>query len=412
MITRAVLITMSVAFAYIILVVGLMLWCRYRRQIRKARLNAADKDALENGNGDIKMGEIEPCLPADKKKTTKMNGNSAAAHQNGKATTAAADGSQKSDDTVASATSKLSKKSSNFDQIALSRSVIVEMVQIGRGDFGDVFVGKVRKADLKCIDGGGDTATKCTETEKRKSKTSLDDINEIKEDGDAGEHQQVLVKALNKLKDENVCIEFRRQIEMFRSVSHRSVSKLFGLCRDKDPHYLVLEYTDWGDLKQFLVATHNHAETNTKATTPLLTSQILAIAHQIARGMDSIYRARYIHKDVATRNCIVTSNFVVKVSYPALNRDKYSKEYAKHRNGLVPLRWLAPECLQDDDYSTKSDVFAFGVLVWELFGRAAALPFEHLSNEEFLALHSENKLAWSLADDTPSELSSLLVSII
>lgn len=385
-----------------------MLWCRYRRQIRKTRLNAADKDALENGNGDIKMGEIEPCLPTDKNKsTTKMNGNSNSAQHNGKAATAAAggDGSQKSDDTATSATSKLSKKSSSFDKIALSRSVIFEMVQIGRGDFGDVFIGRVRKQHLQLIDGD-----LLTETEKLKSKTSLDKINEIKEECEVSEHQQVLVKALNKLKDENVCIEFRRQIEMFRSVSHRSVSKLFGLCRDKDPHYLVLEYTDWGDLKQFLIATDNQAEMNTKATTPLVTSQILAIGHQIARGMDSIYRARYIHKDLATRNCIVTSNFVVKVSYPALNRDKYSKEYAKYKNGLVPLRWLAPECLQDDDYSTKSDVFAFGVLVWELFGRAATFPFDHLTNEEFLAQHSENKLSWSLADGTPSELSTLLVS--
>lgn len=71
---------------------------------------------------------------------------------------------------------------------------------------------------------------------------------------------------------------------------------------------------------------------------------------------------------------------------------------------------MAPECLCDDDYSTKSDVFAYGVLVWELYTRAASLPLEELSNEEFMTLAKENKLDRKLADETPTELISILVS--
>lgn len=396
MITRAVLITMSVAFAYIILVVGLMLWCRYRRQARKARLNELDKELIENGNGEVhKMAEIEPCLPTGNHKKK----------ANGKSNHNKSDSAQKSDDTVNSVNSKTSKKSTNFDRISLSRNALSDLVRIGNGDFGEVFIGKVKTSEIKTSD--DDKATG-NEKQKQRSKTSLNEISEIKEEPEAEtEFKEVLVKALNNVKDENVCIEFRRQIEMFRAISHRNVTKLYGLCRDKDPHYLVLENTDWGDLKQFLISTRDANDSTTKQ---LKNREILSISHQIARAMDAIYRSRYIHRDLAARNCVITSNLTVKVSYPSL-LDTYSKEYFKHKNCLIPLRWMAPECLCDDDFSTKSDVFAYGVLVWELYTRAASLPLEELPDDEFMTLAKENKLERKLAEQTPTELKSILVSV-
>lgn len=441
MITRAVLITMSVAFAYIILVIGLTLWCRYKRQARKARIAMLEKEIVENGDGAAgdghhsgdngnctgKNGEIEPCLKSAKKITT--NG-----------TNRTIDGAQKSDDTGASITSK--KSLSHFDSITISRSSLYELVQIGCGDFGDVFIGKIRKQDIKNNDESAvatapsNIKTKLlNETENCKSKTSLNEINEIKEDNnsesitDDTEYKQVLVKALNKIKDETICIEFRRQIEMFRAIRHQGVAKLYGLCRDKDPHYLVLEYTDWGDLKQFLLATAKSpplsssssllqntndklSENNKikKTPPPLNMPQFLCIAHQIARGMDAIYKAKFIHKDLATRNCIITSNFITKITYPALTKDKYQCEYYKYKNAWLPLRWLAPECLQEDDYSTKSDVYAFGVFIWELFTCSVKIPFENeLTNDEYFIKVQNSNIEWKLPDNIPDELQTIVV---
>ncbi|KAM7346076.1 protein tyrosine kinase 7 [Cochliomyia hominivorax] len=429
LITRAVLITMSVAFAYIILVVGLMIWCRYRRQARKARLNEANPEA---GEGD-KMAENEPCLSENKSaKTRKTNGNN-----NPKGSTG--HDAQKSDDTACSNHSKTSKKSNVYDQLSFPRSGISEMLQVGRGEFGDVFVGKIKTSLIKQADdkdtdteknsnsdnGNGSAATTSTTVEKRRSKTSMDDIEEIKEEqetcsseGDAqgnpnsDEYKLVMVKALNKVKDENACSEFRRQIEMFRTLTHKGVVRLYGLCREKDPHYMVLEYTDWGDLKQFLLATAGKVNTSTNSSSPppLQTGQVLAVAYQIARGMDAIYRSRFIHKDLATRNCIISSDFIVKVSYPALSKDKYNREYFKHRNTLLPIRWLAPECIQEDEYTTKSDIYAFGVVVWELFTQATKLPFEDLSNEEVIQRSHSGKLEWQCTDNTPESLKEILTS--
>ncbi|SPP75635.1 tyrosine-protein kinase-like otk [Drosophila guanche] len=431
LVTRAVLITMTVALAYIVLVVGLMLWCRYRRQARKARLNELSiKEAggdqpdatVTNGKG----SEQEPCL-SSKQRNGQSQGKS---KSNGDA--------QKSDDTACSQQSRSSKKSV-YEQLVLPRSGLSELLQIGRGEFGDVFVGKLKGslvAASATSDKDGDTdkqhsnsengsggsgsgsgsgsTTLSTLNEKRRSKTSMDDIEEIKEEEpeQSALDQLVLVKALNKVKDEQACQEFRRQLDLLRSISHKGVVRLFGLCREKDPHYMVLEYTDWGDLKQFLLATAGKVNTATATSSPppLTTSQVLAVAYQIARGMDAIYRARCTHRDLATRNCVISSEFIVKVSYPALCKDKYSREYHKHRNALLPVRWMAPECIQEDEYTTKSDIFAYGVVVWELFNQATKLPQEELTSEQVIQRSQAGTLEWTVAEATPDSLKEILLS--
>lgn len=251
LITRAVLITMSVAFAYIILVVGLMLWCRHRRAARKARLNMSSK---ENGDVDLKNCEIEPCLPEKSSQDgSKAKTKSKSGHQKNGSTV---EGQEKSDDTVNSNKSKKSSSSTSIlDQLAVPRSSVIEMLQIGKCDFGDVFIGKIKENDCKTAKAEtvkepvtGDEVTHAsntevtTEDEKITKKPSNEELNEIKPEND---YKPVMVKALTKVKDEHCCSEFRRQLDLFRTVSHKNVVKLFGLCRDKDPHYMLLEYTDW-----------------------------------------------------------------------------------------------------------------------------------------------------------------------
>ncbi|XP_049539367.1 tyrosine-protein kinase-like otk [Anopheles darlingi] len=452
LITRAVLITMSVAFAYIILVVGLMIWCRHRRAARKARLDLGSK---ENGDAvDMRNCEIEPCLPeksgSSPGRTKKLKNGSAGGGAAGKEGNTDKDGGQdKSDDTVNSNKSKKSSGSGSgaqLEQLTVPRTAIVEMLQIGKCDFGDVFIGKIRENDCRLPAPRKDTGPQepvtgdevgvapSTETgnggvgavdelvteNERSRRPSNGELNAIRPEND---YKPVMVKALTKVKDEHCCQEFRRQLELFRTVAHRNVVQVFGLCRDKDPHYLLLEYTDWGDLKQFLLATSpkttppngtvEKVASGTQAAKPppLNVPQILALAHQIGRGMDAIYKARIIHKDLATRNCIISSDFSAKISMPALARDKYSREYCRHRNQLMPVRWLAPECFHEDDWSIKSDVYAFAVLVWELFTNATELPFKELTDEEVISSAAQpGKLERQVADGTPEALHKILTT--
>lgn len=377
-----------------------MIWCRVRRKARKAHIQLLDKEANETGGLDHTNDEIAPCLsPAKKKSRKPQNGIVKTNGTNGKPHI---DIGQKSDDTAASNHSKISKKS-NFDLISMPRSILFDIVRIGQGDFGDVSVAKVKSSDLKHVNQSSLGVT--NEKDSTKYKNSLNDINEIRQandDAGADETQHALIKALNKVKDENVCIEFRRQIEMFRTVTHPNVVHLLGLCRDKDPHYLVLEHTELGDLKQYLMASSKQS--------PLKIEQILSIAQQVARGMDAIYRARYIHKDLAARNCVINANLDVKVSYPSASKDMYNQEYYTLKNTSVSLRWMAPECLEIDEHTIKSDVYSFGVLVWELLCSDQQLPEQQLANDEFLAQLQSGKLVRSIPDSAPDKLKSVLVS--
>lgn len=287
MMTRAVLITMSVACAYIIFVIGLMLWCRYRRQSRKNRLNLLGKEngEIDENGGENKNDENEPCLPIKLNKKINNEPNGDAAHKS--------DGS---------ANSKNSKKSTNFDGVSILKSDLTLVCLLGRGDFGDVSIMKMKKCVEEKLKNDDDKVKLTTTNEKN---ISMEEMNEIKSENSMETEENfrfVLVKSLKKIKDENNSIEFRRQLDLFKGVSHKNVSKLYGISRDDGPHAMVLGWTDWGDLKQFLLATANGiTQTHTGSTSgtrppPLKVPQILAVAHQIGSGMDAIYRSRFIHK--------------------------------------------------------------------------------------------------------------------
>lgn len=232
--------------AYIILVIGLMIWCRYRRQAKKARLAEMSKDLEIGTNGKVANGELDPCL---RKKSSKSPG----PHKRANGAVKLKEG-VKSDDTTTS--SKSSRKSNVLDQYSVPRSSLSEIIQIGRGEFGDVFLGKIQMTST--IKNGSPQSSSSTEQKRRSSndnfgKTKDESVVSAKHQSTSDEYKLVLIKALNKIKDENACQEFKRQIDMFRTVSHKGVAKLLGLCREKDPHYLVLEYTDWVSVSFFFL---------------------------------------------------------------------------------------------------------------------------------------------------------------
>lgn len=427
-IVRAVLITITVVISYIILVVGLMFWCRVKRKARKNRMQLIAKDNVETfaGNDTRPNDENEPCLPDTN--NHKKNGNGWNGMTNEAIANNHKEGAQVSDD--ANPTNIPTKKS-NLDQITIPRTIFFDLTQIGRGDFGTIHTAKVKLCDLKqhLHKDVAATITVDNECDKNNSRVSIENVNEIKEDSpvDDTSVRYALLKALNKVKDESVCIEFRRQLDMFRAVSHRNVAKLYGLCRDKDPHYLVLEHSDLGDLKEFLLARvdqldeitnkngiiqTNNVDKTTKtalATPKIALTQLLTFAQHIVRGMDAIYRSRYIHRDLAARNCIISSDLTVKVSYPAIVKEKYMNEYYKLKNAMVPLRWMAPECIEDDDNTIKSDVYSFGVLATEIFDFCSKLPANTYTDDDYFKNLHKNQIERKLPKNLPEEISTLLV---
>ncbi|GLV45808.1 off-track [Carabus blaptoides fortunei] len=371
MITKAVLITMSVAGAYMILVIGLMVWCRYRRKARKLAANAED-GKVEIGEGDHENTELKENVNGHIAGPSKPVQNGIdSIHKEG----------QKSDggETAHSQSSGHSKKSkTSYDKIALSRQNLKDMKPIGRGEFGEVMLAKIA---ANAIDKRSSTASTPTGDKEDKE-------------------MPVLVKSLTQTKDDECLAEFKRELDLFHKMNHENVSKLLGLCRETEPHYMILEHTDWGDLKQFLIATQKGG------TTELTIPQCVAVIHQLAKGMEHLSNNRLVHKDLAARNCLITSALGAKISMARMIKEPYSQEYCKHLNQLIPLRWLPHEAVFEDEYSTKSDVYAFGVLIWEIFSQGE-LPLSKISDTTLIIQLKEKQLQWKSHKATPTEMQQL-----
>lgn len=172
--------------------------------------------AAKTENGEVDHTELKDGANGHCSKSSKAETNGIDALKEG----------QKSDgaETTHSQSSNQSKKSkSSYDKLALSRTHLKEMKLIGRGEFGEVMVAKISKSALL--------------SEKRSSQATTPPVED--------KELTVLVKSLTQTKDENALAEFKREIDMFMKLSHENITKIYGLCRETEPHYMILEHTDW-----------------------------------------------------------------------------------------------------------------------------------------------------------------------
>ena len=129
-----------------------------------------------------------------------------------------------------------------------------------------------------------------------------------------------MVKSLHS-QEETTKIEFRRQAEMFTKLNNQGICRVVGMCAETEPLLVMYEYTDWGDLKRFLAATRKDAPASQGShPPPLTTAQCMGVCHQVALAMEYLSNHRFVHKDLAARNCLVTSKLDVKISSPSLSK--------------------------------------------------------------------------------------------
>ncbi|KYN09951.1 Discoidin domain-containing receptor 2, partial [Trachymyrmex cornetzi] len=195
----------------------------------------------------------------------------------------------------------------------------------------------------------------------------------------------VAVKFLLPEASEKEKLDFQRDVRILAALEDRNIARVLGACYREEPYCVVMEYLEHGDLCQFL-KTHITAEDAHSMPIGVKTLSfncLIYMAAQIASGMRYLENLNFVHRDLATRNCLVGKAYHIKISDFGTDNELYACDYYKVDGTMpLPVRWMAWESIFLGKYTTKSDVWAFAVTLWEILNLGRRVPYEHLSDEE------------------------------
>uniref|UniRef100_A0A914WX94 receptor protein-tyrosine kinase n=1 Tax=Plectus sambesii TaxID=2011161 RepID=A0A914WX94_9BILA len=206
---------------------------------------------------------------------------------------------------------------------------------------------------------------------------------------------RVAVKTLKTGYSEDDRVKFLKEAILMNNFNHPNIVKLLGVCFDTEPHYLVLELMEGGDLLTFL----RSSRPNDTMPSQLSLKDLVGMMVDVGRGGAYMEQRKHVHRDLAARNCLISTRDpqlrVTKIADFGLARDVYSNDYYRvNGQDFLPLRWMSPESTQDGVFSSKTDVWSFGILLWEIM-TLGQLPYPGMHNMQVMSFvrnggHPEN----------------------
>ncbi|XP_044049962.1 insulin-like growth factor 1a receptor [Siniperca chuatsi] len=215
---------------------------------------------------------------------------------------------------------------------------------------------------------------------------------------------RVAIKTVNESASMRERIEFLNEASVMKEFNCHHVVRLLGVVSQGQPTLVIMELMTRGDLKSHLRSLRK--ENSTSQVLPPL-KKMIQMAGEIADGMSYLNANKFVHRDLAARNCMVAEDFTVKIGDFGMTRDIYETDYyRKGGKGLLPVRWMSPESLKDGVFTTMSDVWSFGVVLWEI-ATLAEQPYQGMSNEQVLRFVMEGGLL-DKPDNCPDMLFELM----
>lgn len=195
----------------------------------------------------------------------------------------------------------------------------------------------------------------------------------------------IAVKTLPELSTGQSESDFLMEAAIMAKFNHPNIVHLIGVCFDRHPRFIILELLAGGDLKNFLREGRNKSD----RPSPLTMKDLLFCALDVAKGCRYMESKRFIHRDIAARNCLLSSKGpgrVVKIADFGMARDIYRSDYyRKGGKAMLPIKWMPPEAFLDGIFTSKTDVWSFGVLLWEVFS-LGLMPYTGLPNRDVMQL--------------------------
>lgn len=179
-------------------------------------------------------------------------------------------------------------------------------------------------------------------------------------------------------------IDFLTESEIMKRFSHPNIVKLLGVCTRGEPVLAIMEYHLHGDLKTYLLSRRSLVGQVSREAEDISAERLTQMVLDVASGLKYIHDLRYVHRDLACRNCLVHANQTVKIGDFGMTRTLIESDYYRFtKKGMLPVRWMSPESLWDGMFTSKSDIWSFGILVFEIvtFG---SFPYQGLSNNQVL----------------------------
>ncbi|XP_049873784.1 tyrosine-protein kinase transmembrane receptor Ror-like isoform X2 [Pectinophora gossypiella] len=190
----------------------------------------------------------------------------------------------------------------------------------------------------------------------------------------------VAIKVLKESAGRTAEEDFVREVSIMSAFRHNNILALIGVVYRDDINaspWMVFEYMEWGDLAGVLRGSRGGGRAGPALDDPAL----LHVALQVARGMQYLASRRFVHRDLAARNCLVGAHLTVKIADFGMSRDVYTCDYyTMGGERPMPVRWMSPESIVYARFTHESDVWSYGVVLWEIYSRGKQ-PFYGHNND-------------------------------